>query len=175
MSKQPDKFARAELEAIVSDRPLRVAVRGTRRSVKIRGIKPYTIERLTRLWVSRDLTRPDDSASTLRSLCKDPYFNHKQAALFMLNGYARIRLLYGIVWRWWAYVRQWEEWQLTDVIVAAKKKIPLRAYWTNMALTADMRNDWMTMTAKEAAQYQADAISAAARLSSKSTPDTEDR
>ena len=104
-----------------------------------------------------------------------PYFNHKQAALFMLNGYARIRLLYGIVWRWWAYVRQWEEWQLTDVIVAAKKKIPLRAYWTNMALTADMRNDWMTMTAKEAAQYQADAISAAARLSSKSTPDTEDR
>ncbi|WP_418428171.1 hypothetical protein [Alistipes sp.] len=44
-----------------------------------------------------------------------------------------------------------------------------------MALTADMRNDWMTMTAKEAAQYQADAISAAARLSSKSTPDTEDR
>ena len=72
-------------------------------------------------------------------------------------------------------MRQWEEWQLTDVIVAAKKKIPLRAYWTNMALTADMRNDWMTMTAKEAAQYQADAISAAARLSSKSTPDTEDR
>lgn len=82
MLKQPDKFARAELEAIVSDRPLRVPVRGTRRSVKIRGIKPYTIERLTRLWVSRDLTRPDDSASTLRALCKDPYFNHKQAALF---------------------------------------------------------------------------------------------
>lgn len=171
--KQPDKRVRQELSDIQNDRAERISIRDTKRHVKVRGMKPYTIERLTALWVARDLARCEDSGSTLHSLCRDPYFNHKQAALIVLNGWFRIKFFWGLLWRWWAYVREYEEYQLTDIIVAGKKKIPLTSYWTNIALTVDMRNDWITMTNKEAEQYRAELLLVAERHSSKSTPSTE--
>lgn len=169
----PSKEAQAELSAIMQDTPAIVEIAGTNKRYKIRGIKPYTIECLTALWIERDLSRPEGAADNLKSLCQDPYFNHKQAALMVLNSFFKIKLFWCFLWRWWAYVKGYEEHQLTDIISEGKKKIPLSAYWMNLLFTLDMRNDWMQMTKKEAEQYRAEHLSAPAQPSSKSSHSTE--
>lgn len=171
--KHPDKQAQSELHAIMQDAPTTVGVPGTKKKYKIRGVKPYTIERLTALWIERDMSRPENSTDTLKSLCCDPYFNHKQAALFVLNGFFKIKFLWALLWRWWAYVKGYEEHQLTDIIAEGKKKIPLNGYWMNLLFTLDMRNDWMQMTKKEAEQYRAELLSVSAAHSSKNSHNTE--
>ena len=173
--KQPDLSARREYDEIVNDTPTLVAIKGTKRTVKICGIKPYTLECLTRLWLKRDIRVAGDSADTLKDLCTEPYFTVKEACLFVLNGYWRIKLLYPFMWRIWGKWRGYTEEQMSPIIQMGKKKLPLMAYWTNMAYSVDMRTDWMKLTAKEAKQYQAELLSAANAPSLKNTRNTEER
>lgn len=169
---QPDKKARRESTENALDIPTAVAIPGTKRKVKISGIKPYTLERLTLLWQERDANIPDNSSDTLKSMCIDPYFAVKQAVLFVLNNYWKIRLFYPIMWRIWGKWRGYTDAQMMPIIIEGKKKIPLTAHWTVMAFTADMRTDWMNLTKKEAEQYQAERLLAANQLLSKSSPNT---
>lgn len=172
-TRQPGARARRDyFDAVLEDVPERVRIPGTRRTVKVSGMKPYTLRRLTALWLEREdmETAPKDSEEAARSLCREPYFAAKEAALIVLNGYWRIRLLWPFLWRWWALWRGWTEEQYAPVIAAGKKKVPLMAHWTNMAFSVDMRTDWMSMTTREAERYRAELLSAASRLSSGSTP-----
>lgn len=167
--KQPSISAQREYDEIVNNTPTSVAIPFTRRSVKLTCIKPYTIERLTQLWLSRDMEIEDNSSDVLRSLSAEPYFSVKQACLLVLNGYWKIRLFYPIMWRIWGKWRGYTEQQMAPIILAGKKKLPLMPHWTNMAFSVDMRNDWMKMTRKEALQYQAELQSVAKQLSSKNS------
>lgn len=167
--KQPDFKARMAYHEIVDDLPASVRIPGTRRKVKIRGMKPYTIERLTALWLERDAaSAPSDSAETLRSMCVEPYFSVREACLIVLNSYWKIRLLYPLMWRIWGRWIGYTEEQMSPIIEEGKKKLPLAAHWRNMAFSTDMRTDWMKMTEKEAEQYRAELLSAAKALSSRS-------
>lgn len=168
---QPDKSARREYGNIEFDIPEAVAIPGTKRVVSITCVKPYTIECLTRLWLKREALMEDDK-ETLRSLCREPYFALKEALLFVLNSYWKIRLLLPLkLWIW--KVRGYTEEQVSPIIQAGKKKLPLMAHWTNMAFSVDMRTDWKNLTKKEAEQYRAELLQAAERLSSRNTQSTE--
>lgn len=173
--KQPEKKARAEYRAVVFDEPEVVDIPGTSRSVRVRGIRPYTMERLTMLWGERDMTIPDDSAETLKENCRDPYFSVKCACTIALNSYWGLRFVYPLMWRIWAYLRGYTEEQMQPIIIAGKKKLPLVPFWENMVYLTDMRTDWMKMTAKEAEVFRAEQISAANALSSRNTRPTESR
>lgn len=167
--KRPDIKARREYQDIVSDIPTRVTIPGTRRTVSLRGVKPYTLERLTRLWQKREIAAGDDSASVLRSMCAEPYFAVREAVLFTLNSYWKIRLLYRLKSWWWGKVRGYTDSQMLPIIQEGKKKLQLTAHWTVMAYSTDMRSDLMKMTKKEAEQFQAELLSAAKLLSSRSS------
>ena len=170
---QVTREARELYDEVMYDVPTRVHIAGTNRYVSVRGIKPYTLERLTRLWVERDAdTAPDDSASTLKSMCKSPYFTIKEAVLMTLNSYWKIRLLYPLKWRIWAYFRGYTEGQVSGIIQEGKKKLPLTEHWINMAFSVDMRTDWMKMTKKEAEQHRAELLSEVNALSSRSSRST---
>ena len=174
--KQIDKNARIESAEIAFNIPTRINIPGTKKIVSLRGVKPYTIERLTQLWIERDASSElNSSAETLKSLCIEPYFSVKEALLFVLNGYWKIRLFHPILSWWWGKVKGYTEEQMTPIILEGKKKLPLMAHWTNMAYSVDMRNDWMKMTKTEAEQYRAELLSVAKQLSSKSSLATEEQ
>lgn len=140
----------------------------------MRYIKPYTIERLTRVWSEVEQTAPaEDAPQTLRYTCAHAYLPYEEAALYSLNSYWKIRLFLRL--RTWIWSMRYSVEQMNAVIAEGKKKLllTLRWYYENMALTMDTREDWMRMTAKEAGQYRAELISAAGRLSSRNTPSTE--
>ncbi|MBR6457123.1 MAG: hypothetical protein IKS71_00865, partial [Bacteroidales bacterium] len=123
--KQPDKNARQAYREVLADVPTTIAIIGTRRTVKVRGIKPYTIECLTKLWGAREMSIPQDSSETLKAKCVDPYFSIKCACTIVLNSYWSLRLLYPIKWRIWAFLRQYTEEQMEPIIAEGKKKLPL--------------------------------------------------
>ena len=172
--KQVDYNARKEYGEVAFNTPTYVPIVGTRKKVALRGVKPYTMERLTQLWLERDaVSALHDSADTLKSLCVEPYFAVKEALLFVLNDYWKIRLFFPFLSWWWGKVRGFTEEQMTPIIMEGKKKLPLIAHWSNMAYSADMRNDWVKMTKEEAEQYRAELLSVAKQLSSKSSLATE--
>ena len=172
--KQVDINARKEYGEVVFDTPTIVPILGTKKKVALRGVKPYTMERLTQLWIERDLaSAPNDSAETLKSLCTESYFSVKEALLFVLNDYWKIKLFFPFLSWWWGKVIGYTEEQMTPIIQDGKKKVPLIAHWSNMAYSADMRNDWVKMTKEEAEQYRAELLSVANQLSSKNSLATE--
>ena len=172
--KQANINTRLGFDSVVEDTPTIVPIPGTKKSVKLRGVKPYTLERITRLWLERDATAiPDDTASTLQSMCAEPYFAIKEALYFVLNSWWKIKLFHGIMTFWWGKVKGYTEDQMLPIIMEGKKKLPLSAHWMIMTYSSDMRTDMVKMTKKEAEQFRAELHSVASRLSSKSSHVTE--
>jgi hypothetical protein len=168
--KQADIKARLAYDEVVEDTPSIVEIPGTKKKVKLRGVKPYTLERITRLWLKRDsMAIPEDSASTLRSMCSEPYFAVKEALYFVLNSWWKINLFHRFLTFWWGKVKGYTEDQMLPIILEGKKKLPLTAHWMIMAYSADMRTDVVKMTKKEAEQFRAELLSAAKQLSSKNS------
>ncbi len=170
--KQPSLQSRKEYADIVDDSVSEVRIPGTRRKVRLRWIKPYTMERLTRVWLERDLAavKIEKGSDVLKDLAVAPYFAFKEAALMILNHDLKIRFLYPLYWRWLAF--KYDETQMSEIVIEGKKKLPLTAHYKTMAFSMDMRTDWMKMTAKEAELYRAELLSGAKRLSSRTSPGT---
>ena len=171
--KQPTLEERKEYMDIVEDSVSVVPIKGTKRSVRIRWIKPYTMERITKIWLERDLAsvEVEKGSDVLKDLAKEPYFAFKEAALMILNHDIKIRLFYGIYWRWLAH--KYDETQIVDIISEGKKKLPLMAHFGVIAYSTDMRTDWMKMMAKEAERYRAELLLEAKRRSSKTSQNTD--
>lgn len=170
--KQPDLKARREYAEVAFNTPTIVPIVGTKKKVSLTGVHPYTLERLTQLWLERDQAALSDSSETLKSMCLEPYFAVKEALLFVLNDYWKIKLFFPFLSWWWGKVKGYTEEQMLPIILEGKKKVPLTAHWSNMAYSVDMRSDWMKMTKQEAEQYRAELLSVAKQLSSKSSPAT---
>lgn len=166
---RPSIGQRKEYFDIVADAPAAVRIPGTGKVVRITGIKPYTMERLTALWLERDLASVEvkDGSDVLKDMAKEPYFAVKEACIFVLNSYWKLRLVYPFMWRIWAYLRGYTDSQMEPVILEGKKKLQLEAHWKVMAYSLDMRTDMMMMTKKEAEQYRAELLSAEKLLSLK--------
>ena len=168
--KQADLQMRKEYIENALNEPTSVLIPGTKKRVSLRGVKPYTLERITKLWLERDATSaPEDSASTLKSMCIEPYFAVKEALYFVLNDYWKIRLFHRFLSWWWGKVKGYTDEQMLPIILEGKKKLPLTAHWMIMAYSADMRTDMVKMTKTEAEQYRAELLSVAKQLSSKSS------
>jgi hypothetical protein len=172
---QPTLEQRKEYMDIVENAVSIVPIKGTKRNVKLRWMHPYTIERITKVWLERDLAsaKVEKGSDVLKDLVKEPYFAFKEAALMILNHDIKIRLFYGIYWRWLAF--RYTEGQMVDIIAEGKKKLNLMAHFGTMAYSMDMRKDMMTMTKREAEQYRAELLLEAKRHSSKTSPNTEGR
>ena len=156
----------------MGNEPAVVQIPGTKRRVKVRNIHPYTLERLTKVWLERDANMPTDSGETLKSMAIDPYFAVKEAVLLVMNSWWRIILFYPLKWRIWAYWREYTDDQMLPIIQEGKKKLPLMPHWMIMAFSTDMRTDWMRLTTMEAEQYRAELLSAVKQHSSKNSPVT---
>ena len=174
MTKEVSTQARIAYDELVRDVPSIVQIPRTKRRVKVRKIHPYTIERLTQLWVERDVALPSNSSGTLKSMCIEPYFAIKEAVIIVLNSWWKLIFIYPLKWRIWAYIYEYTDDQMLRIIQEGKKKLPLMPHWMIMAFSTDMRMDWKKMTKKEAEQYRAELLSEANRPSSKNSPATED-
>jgi len=152
MIKQPDIEAQKELNSIIENIPDIVYIRD--KKYKIKWLHKGTIRKITNIALKED---NDDKAS------------YQVAACIILNGFLKLKLIYPFLWRWFYYVKQYTEADLTQVLAVGKKKIPLQAYFVNTILMTDMRDTMMMMTKKEVYTIRQEQSTAQAGTSPKTT------
>ena len=123
---QPELFTRIALSQIEFNKTEYVEIPGTKKRVKISFLHDYTVQKITELLLEReemeDAVRKSESNEVMRSAVKHPYFSIKLAAIGVLNSPFKIAVFYPILWRWWAYVRKFNEAQIASVTMAIQKK-----------------------------------------------------
>lgn len=162
----PSPEAEKELHDIVNDVKTEVVVRDT--TYKIGGIYNDTLDKITSIAIEADAqdrsdlkdidTKTDRERERIerRVRIRDRKVSAKCMAAAVLNGYFRLRLLWWFVWRWYYYIRQYTDAEMTNLIVEIKKKVDLErtAFLVNTTFLTDIRTTSMTMTRKEASRIR---------------------
>lgn len=123
---QPELSTRILLAQLESNKSETVEIPGTKRKLKIGFLHDYTVQKITELLLEREeieMTAKEGGANeVMRSAVKHPYFSIKMAALAVLNDPLKIALFYPLKWRWWAFVKKYNEAQMASVTMAIQKK-----------------------------------------------------
>lgn len=131
-----------------------VTILGTKKKYKIRWLKNGQLEKLDRLLLRKshvDLGNADDS---LDPVISDLKLGCKVAAIYVLDGYWKLKFRYWYLWRWFYYIRQYDFVQLHDLLDAGKKKIPVTQFLIlSMSLIA-ARGTVMNLRTEEAEAIQ---------------------
>lgn len=115
-----------------------VPVLGTKKKYKIRWLKNGQINKLSRLLIRKSDTDEKDGQndSPLDAVLDDTKLACKAAAIYILDGYWKLKFRYWFLWRWFYYIRQYDNDQLQPILDTGKKKVPLTQFLlTTMSLT----------------------------------------
>lgn len=129
-----------------------VSILGTKKKYKIRWLKNGQIEKLSRLLIHKGDTDNKDEKkdNPLDSVLDDTKLACKAAAIYILDGYWKLKFRYWLLWRWFYYIRQYDNVQLQELLETGKKKVPLTQFlMTTMCLTG-ARATLMQMRTEEA-------------------------
>ena len=129
-----------------------VSILGTKKKYRIRWLKNGQIDRLSRLLIRKADTDDEDGLkdSPLDSIINDSKLACKAAAIYILDGYWKLKFRYWYLWRWFYYIRQYDNVQLQELLEEGKKKVPLTPFLlTTMSLTG-ARVTLMSMRTEEA-------------------------
>lgn len=149
---QPSLESQRTYASIRDDDATVVPVLGTKKKYKIRWLKNGQIDRLSRLLIRKGDTDNEDGSndSPLDAILDDSKLACKAAAIYILDGYWKLRFRYWYLWRWFYYVRQYDNVQLQGILDEGKKKVPLMPFlMTTMSLTG-ARATLMNMRTEEA-------------------------
>ena len=140
-----------------------VSILGTKKKYRIRWLKNGQIDRLSRLLIRKGDTDDEDGSkdSPLDAIINDSKLACKAAAIYILDGYWKLKFRYWYLWRWFYYIRQYDNVQLQELLEEGKKKVPLTPFLlTTMSLTGakvtlmSMRMEEAERTLQELASAQ---------------------
>lgn len=115
-----------------------VEILGTKKKYKIRWLKNGQIDRLSRLLIRKGETDDKDrnKDNALDAIIDDSKLACKAAAIYILDGYWKLKFRYWFLWRWFYFIKQYDNIQLQAILDEGKKKIPLTQFlMTTMSLT----------------------------------------
>lgn len=135
---QPDKNAEGMLNSIMDNLPDVVKIPRTRKSYKVKWLKGITNRKITRV---------------LREYGNDDKISAKVAAAIVLNDYWKLLFFWWLTWRWFYYVKQYDESQLMPLIVEGKKKVQQEQFYGNIMLAIGMRDTIMAMKKEEVERF----------------------
>lgn len=148
--RMPSVEAQREYQSLVGNDASVVHIRG--KAYKLRWLKKGQIVKLGRVLIDKKGTDNADkeAMSDLDKVISDGKKVCKAAAIYLLDGYWKLKFLYWLVWRWFYYVRQYDDIELHEILEEGKKKIPLQQFLlTSMSLTG-AGGIVMTMRTEEA-------------------------
>lgn len=131
---QPDIDEQLNLNSVIDNKADVVVVRNSK--YKVKWLQGNTRHKISNVVLAKD---NDDTQSC------------KCAALIILNGFWKIKLFYWIVWRWFYYIKQYGEQELTELFSLSKKKVPVDEYFANTILLTGLKDTSMMMKKTEVA------------------------
>ena len=121
-----------DLLSVIDNDPSEVEIRGKSFSFKL--LTGFAQHKITQIM----LAKGQDSKDTCKCV-----------AAAWLNGFFSLKFLYWFVWRWFYYIRQYSEEELSEAVALIKKKVPAEQYTINTILLIGMRETMMQMNKNE--------------------------
>ena len=132
--RQPSLEAQREYASLVGNDVSMVRIRG--KAYKMRWLKKGQIAKLGRVLIDKKSTDGEETLGSLEKVISDGKKACKAAAIYLLDGYWKLKLNYWWLWRWFYYIKQYEDIELREVLEEGKKKVPLQQFLlTTMSLT----------------------------------------
>lgn len=150
---QPSNEAQLEYLSLVNNDPTEVTIQRTNKKYKIFWLKNGQLEKLSRLLMhKRDVEKPEETTGidALDEILEDSKLACKAAAIYILSGYWNLKFRYWFLWRWFYYIRQYENIELLPVLNEGKKKIPLLQFLGTTTYLIGARGTLMQMRTEEA-------------------------
>lgn len=148
---QPSTEAQMLYQSIVSNDADEVEIMRTRKKYKIRWLKNGQLVKLGRLLLRNKSEIGDKTTgnAALDEIIEDNKLACKAAAIFILDGYWKIKFRYWYLWRWFYYFRQYDNIQLADLLETGKKKVPLIQFYKTITSLTAARDTLMNMRVEE--------------------------
>lgn len=129
-----------------------VSIKGTKKKYKLRWLRNGQIEKLSRLLIRKHEIDNDDenTDNVLNAIIYDARLACKAAAIYVLDGYWKIKFRYWYLWRWFYYIRQYNADQLQEILDVGKKKVPLTQFCLLTMSLTEARATLMSMRTEEA-------------------------
>ncbi len=129
-----------------------VTILGTKKKYKIRWLKHGQLDKLSRLLIRKGDTDNKDGEkdNPLDAVIEDGKLACKVASIYILDGYWKIKFRYWFLWRWFYYIRQYDDQQLQPILDEGKKKVPLIPFLMVSTSLTGARATLMNMRTEEA-------------------------
>ena len=121
---QPSFDAQQLYLALISNEADEVEILRTKKRYKIRWLKNGQIEKLSRLLMCKKDAHKQTGIEALDEVLGDTKLACKAAAVIILDGYWKLKFRYWLLWRWFYYIRQYDNIQLDPILEMGKKKVP---------------------------------------------------
>lgn len=137
--------------SLISNDAEEVEILRTKKKYKIRWLKNGQLEKLTRLLLHKKTI--DDNETTgsdvLDAILEDCKLACKAAAIIILDGYWKLKFRYWFLWRWFYYIKQYDNIQLAKILDVGKKKVPLQQFYGTIMSLTEAKDTLMRMRTKE--------------------------
>lgn len=148
---QPSVDAQQIYLSLISNDAEEVGILRTKKKYKIRWLKNGQLEKLSRLLLHKKTI--DETTTTgsevMDAILEDNKLACKAAAIIILDGYWKIKFRYWWLWRWFYYIRQYDNIQLHEILEVGKKKVPLNQFYATIMSLTEAKDSLMRMRAKE--------------------------
>ena len=148
---QPSLEAQLLYQSIENNDADEVGILHTKKTYKIRWLKNGQLMKLGRLLLHNksEIGGKTTGNAALDEIIEDNKLACKAAAIFILDGYWKIKFRYWYLWRWFYYFRQYDNIQLADLLETGKKKVPLIQFYKTITSLTAARDTLMNMRVEE--------------------------
>lgn len=153
--KQPTEQQQREYISVRDNDATEVSILGTKKKYKIRWLRNSQLLKLSRLLLHKADTddkdpKEADENDVFKMVASDSKLACKASAIFILDGFVKLKLFYGILWRWFYYVKEYSDLQLQDLLNEGKKKVPVVPFLGTIMCLTEAKGTLMNMTMREA-------------------------
>ena len=148
---QPSYDAQQIYLSLINNDADEVEILRTKKKYKIRWLKNGQLEKLTRLLLHKKSIdeQKTTGSEVFDEIYEDTKLACKAAAIIVLDGYWKLKFRYWYLWRWFYYVRQYDNIQLQKILEVGKKKVPLNQFYATIMSLTEAKDTLMRMRAKE--------------------------
>ena len=139
--------------SLISNDPDEVEILRTNKKYKIRWLKNGQLEKLTKLLIGTRKKNANhttqDGGDVYDAILEDCKLACKAAAIIILDGYWKLKFRYWLLWRWFYYVKQYDNIQLIKILEVGKKKVPLKQFYGTITSLTEAKDTLMRMRTEE--------------------------
>lgn len=148
---QPSIDAQQLYLSLISNDAEEVEILRTNKKYKVRWLKNGQLQKLTRLLLHKKSVDSDKTTGSdvMDAILEDNKLACKAAAIILLDGFWKIKFRYWYLWRWFYYIRQYDNIQLMPILEVGKKKVPLKQFYGTITSLTEAKDTLMRMTARE--------------------------